>query len=724
MFNSIVLFKSNIIDGKKTFLTALIISFIFSTTVMLSQQYGGFTDPQRPSRNCQMQIDSANIVIKPHGIYAEITTEFWYRPVELSSSLDTLEFYSYFTLPATDFVNDSWLWVDDTLSHALILDINTASLIYENIVHRVRRDPSIFYRRNTSGQYEYRVFPNVGSKSRHAKISYWTRKNFNNGKAIVSFNSTLLNYSRIKTFPRNIKIYLNNNFSAIDFGSNPPTINSSSDVDGNFIEFKSTNQNVNENFSYKYDFTTPYFSKSINYDDQEYYFTIFDSKQLFTNYINQKINILIDYDPNRTEVLAKEVIDQVKETILANLSEKDSINLMFGNKNIVNVFNRWVPCHKDTINKLLDSTIYHKAGIYSNLSQLMIDGINFNKKYNGKSSIILVTSSEYAPTPITANPIILDCLALMGESIIKITTLDFSELHYSTYKINNNTYLGNQYFNEKIAELTKGEVFTTKNNGSSILSMFNNSLINLKGTVSEVGLYVEPKDGISFSKTSENINDLAANKKLVYEFGKLAGDMPIDIKLSALLDGKAVVKKYTHDQNNISINNESVKMWNWKYLRNLEDKINKSKKESQDLVDHSISNRILTVQTAFLCLEPWMLPKEASIAEKDGKGGGGTLDLQEDFSDLGVEVSYGPNPITNFANIKVNLSDSYTKVLSIGIYNIMGSEIKQFNFDENSNSLNLEWNISNDGNDKVSSGVYYLIIKTNQGSKILKLVVV
>ncbi|MCX6148758.1 MAG: T9SS type A sorting domain-containing protein [Candidatus Kapabacteria bacterium] len=724
MFNSIVLFKSNIIDGKKTFLTSLIISFIFSTTVMLSQQYGGFTDPQRPSRNCQMQIDSTNIVIIPHGIYAEITTEFWYRPVELSSSLDTLEFYSYFTLPATDFVNDSWLWVDDTLSHALILDINTASLIYENIVHRVRRDPSIFYRRNTSGQYEYRVFPNVGSKSRHAKISYWTRMNFNNGKAIVPFNSTLLNYSRIKTFPRNFKIYLNNNFSAIDFGSNPPTINSSSDVDGNFIEFKSTNQNVNENFSYKYDFTTPYFSKSMNYDDQEYYFTIFDSKQLFTNYINQKINILIDYDPNRTEVLAKEVIDQVKESILANLSEKDSINLMFGNKNIVNVFNRWVPCHKDTINKLLDSTIYHKAGIYSNLSQLIIDGINFNKKYSGKSSIILVTSSEYAPTPITANPIILDCLALMGDSIIKITTLDFSELHYSTYKINNNTYLGNQYFNEKIAELTKGEFFTTKNNGSSILSMFSNSLINLKGTVSEVGLYVEPKDGISFSKTSENINDLAANKKLVYEFGKLAGGMPIDIKLSALLDGKAVVKKYTLDQNNISINNESVKMWNWKYLRNLEDKINKSKKESQDLVDHSISNRILTVQTAFLCLEPWMLPKEASIAEKDGKGGGGTSDLQEDFSDLGVEVSYGPNPITNFANIKINLSDSYTKVQSIGIFNMLGTEIKQFNFDENSNSLNLEWNISNDGNDNVSSGVYYLIIKTNQGSKILKLVVV
>ncbi len=193
MFGSIISTQSKIQMVNKILTIICFTLCFFSANNLFSQDVGGYTDPKTPGRHSRVNIDSANIVVKPHGIYAEITTEFWYRSVELNSATDTLELYAFFDLPSTDFINDSWLWVEDTLVHAMIIDVNTASLIYEDIVHRQHRDPSILYRRSTSGRYEYRIFPNVGNKSRHAKISYYTKMNYINGIAQFAFTPTILN---------------------------------------------------------------------------------------------------------------------------------------------------------------------------------------------------------------------------------------------------------------------------------------------------------------------------------------------------------------------------------------------------------------------------------------------------------------------------------------------------------------------------------------------------
>jgi hypothetical protein len=718
MFKSIVLSGSkNRIPGKILVSVSFLVCF-FSAYYLNSEDFGGFTDPKTPNRHSRLNIDSANIVVKPHGIYAEVTTEFWYRSVDLKASTDTLELYTFFSLPATDFMNDSWLWVEDTMVHAMIIDVNTASLIYEDIVHRLHKDPSIMYRRNTAGLYEYRIYPNVGSLSRHAKFSYYTKMNYLNGFAQFTFTPTILGLSTNISIPRNYKFYLDSNFTDIDFTGNPTEANYSSDYFGKYLEYHTTKPISKQVFSYQYDFSVPYFTKSKRIDDQEYYFTMFDSKLLVSNYINQKINFLIDYDVNRTSTSAKDVIDQLKKVILANLSSNDSINIMIGDKNTINLFDRWVPCHKDTINALIDSTIYKKIGFYSYLSDLMFDGINFNAKFKNNSSIILLTSSEYAPTPTTANPIIEKCMQLMGSNVYKITTVDFSDVHYSKYSINAKDYFGDQYFNEKLAELTKSDYYSIKGSQSTVFSMLNTAFSTLKGTISDIGLYVEPADGISIAKTSENLIDVNSNTKLIYEYGKLEGGFPIDIKLSALLDGRPVIQKYQIDLSSVVYNNESAKMWNWKYLRALEDKPNKTKKESYDLTRRSITNRILTTQTAFLCLEPWMMGRDTSDDQTQ------TTSVQENLAEAGLEIKFGPNPIENILKIDIKITNENTVISSIGIYDVLGNIVKEFNFDAYADSINLRWDASSDSYGKVPPGVYYLVIKTNSGNKILKLVVI
>ena len=692
---------------------------LLSSIEMFSKDYGGYTDPIIPGRHSRLNIDSANIVVKPHGIYAEITTEFWYRSVDLIKSTDTLEMYAHFSLPPSDFINDSWLWVEDTVVQAMIIDVDEATLIYENIVHRLHKDPSILYRRSTSGNYEYRIYPNVGNKSRHAKLSYYTKMNYVNGSAQFAFTPTILNIASNKSIPRNFKFYFNNNFTDIDFGANPPATNYSSDIEGEYVEFNTESSTLAQSFSYQYDFTTPYFSKSRIIDEQEYYFTMFDCKLLTSNYINQKINFLIDYDINRTSIPANEVINQLRKAILDNFNSSDSINIMIGNKETINLFDRWVPCDKDTINYLLDSTIFKNIGFFSFLPDLASDGVKFNAKFNTNSSIVLLTSSEYAPTPTSANPIIENCLQLMGKENYSITTIDFSDIHYSTYKINSKNYYGNQYFNEKIAALTKGEYYTIKGTNSTVFSMLNNAISILKGSVTDMGLYVEPAEGISIAETSENIIDKNSNNKLIYEYGKLIGEYPIEVKFSALLDGKPVIQKYIVDQTNIEINNESAKMWNWKYIRALEDKANKTKKEYEDLTNRSITNRVLSMQTAFLCLEPWMMVRDSIARENEDP----TSVMMQDISDLGLEISYGPNPILNNLSIKLLKTNINTKILYVRIYDLMGNIVTEFPINNFIKSIELHWDTNSMNHSKVPPGIYYLMISTNSGSKTLKLVV-
>lgn len=711
-----------------TLILFLLFSIAFVSN-LTSQEYGQYLDPRNQNRTSRMNIDSAVIEVRPKGIYAEVTTEFWFRPLDLVSPSDTLEYYCDYALPKTDFMNDSWLWVEDTLVQAMVLDKNEASLIYENIVKRTRRDPSIIYRLNTNGNYQIRVFPCPGNKSRHAKISYWTKMSFINSYAVVNFYPTVLNTSASKTFPRTIRIHLTDRFTNVDLAS-ATNMNLIEKGQDKYYEFTSNQfANLNYKFQYSYDFSTPYFSKSKRIDGQEYYFSMYDSKILSANYQKQKINFLIDYDPNRTSISKQNVVLQLKNALKSNFSEQDSFNLMFGNKSTINLTNRWVPCHIDSINAILDTLVYKNLSTYSNLSDLMIDGIKFNNSHETKSSIVLITSSEHAPTLASANPLIQECLKTMGAKDYKISTIDFSDIQFAIYFFGGRSYNGGQYFNEKIAEMTRGESFTNKINKYSVETMLNNYFSSLKGSLSEVGMNIEPTDGIAISKTTESIIDESANKKLVFEYGKFEGTTPVNIKIAGILDGEVVIKNYSLDSSKVKISNESAKTWNWKYLRALEDKSNKSKKESYDMTWRSITNRILTTQTAFLCLEPWMMPNN-NVVEEDGDGRGGGKDdntntsVADELGNIGIEINFGPNPATSFVNFSLDVNNSITQIYSLEVCDIFGSVIKEFSFDLNANSINLNWNLENSIGEKLPSGTYFFVIKTNLGKKVVQLIVI
>lgn len=144
----------------------ILLSFVilFSTGLLYSYNKLTVSDP-RNSWNLQTgTIEEASLSVKPRGLYLEygLYLTFSARGTNWYNSSDSLEIVLNFDLPANSMIIDSWLWIGDEISKAMILDKWTASSIYENIVKR-RKDPSILTKMSDL-QYELRIFPMAGNE--------------------------------------------------------------------------------------------------------------------------------------------------------------------------------------------------------------------------------------------------------------------------------------------------------------------------------------------------------------------------------------------------------------------------------------------------------------------------------------------------------------------------------------------------------------------------------
>mgnify|MGYP000978107128 CR=1 FL=1 len=120
-------------------------------------------DPRQSRYTYPGSIEDMQITVKPHGAYFEIGMFLRISPVGsiYKSEKDTLEAVLNFESSKYSFINESWLFIDESVYiRAKLLDRYTAGVIYEGIVKR-RKYPSIVYN-NGQDTYQVRSFPLIG----------------------------------------------------------------------------------------------------------------------------------------------------------------------------------------------------------------------------------------------------------------------------------------------------------------------------------------------------------------------------------------------------------------------------------------------------------------------------------------------------------------------------------------------------------------------------------
>lgn len=114
-------------------------------------------------------IDHGILIIEPHAGYTEHSLYFTYNSRNNYNGWNTLEIVHNFTLPERTAIDDMWLWMDGGIMQAVMMDVHTASAIYDSIVVPLQPvDPAIV--RKYGKQYELRMYPYVGGADQKLKL--------------------------------------------------------------------------------------------------------------------------------------------------------------------------------------------------------------------------------------------------------------------------------------------------------------------------------------------------------------------------------------------------------------------------------------------------------------------------------------------------------------------------------------------------------------------------
>jgi hypothetical protein len=675
-------------------------------------------DPRSSWWTDQGTIEQAEIYARPKGIYMEFDLYLTFSARNsYFSATDTLEVVLDFELPQEAIVHDSWLWFGEDTLRAHILDKWTATSIYEGVVNR-RRDPSIL-QKLYDNQYELRIFPMAGDKTRKVKISFMLPARWDKDKVSAVVLSDLLLTSRTPVEKLSVITFADDTWknpvlqgaTGVSFTpKNTPALGAHYKAEIGMADFSNRISIA---------FTSPakngvYLSKYESGTEGIYQMALLPSA-FVQPATGQKVAVLFDCDISNTDLTTTRIIQQTRDLLLQNLSPQDSFNLFFSNISIVQG-NSWFRSDSLTITNVFKNLV-NPLSSYSNIPSLISAGINFIKTHGNKGKLVLISNSDQYGNNQVANRLLNDIMELM-DPIFPFYIADYNNSYDSYYYINGRYYYGNEYFFSNLSKFTNGS-YDRVLDGKSFTEVVDNSLKYMSGSIKSFDLYTKLSNGICYGRYN-----LSAGSDIVYlnspilQVGKYKGDFPFEIDYSGEFDSEIISEEITVEEAGILPSDSLLEaIWAGIYIRHME-KQTQTNDVITEIIQNSLSERVLSQYTAFLCIEEALLPCEdceepSTTAVPDVK-----LPLQD------ILKAY-PNPFSGSVTITINLGENNTeKVVQAGIYSVTGELV--FMPDLDASQSQQEFELYWDGRDKegnpMPAGVYIFVLQTDNNVYQVKLI--
>ncbi len=207
------------------------------------------------------------------------------------------------------------------------------------------------------------------------------------------------------------------------------------------------------------------------------------------------------------------------------------------------------------------------------------------------------------------------------------------------------------------------------------------------------------------------------------QVGKYNGTLPFIIEASGVYQTNGFSQQFHIPENEIYNSDSLTKtIWVGNYIKDLENQTSTNDIVSE-IIDYSIDERVLSLYTAFLCLEP-------------DRGGEVCYDCLDEtelltiFNETSVESEIDstiwayPNPFNSQIKIKLRIPAHVKKDnISFKIHNVLGQVVRTFQFDVNQNGTTyiFEWDGKNDVGSPVSTGSYFFVASMAETKYIKKL---
>ncbi|PKL83935.1 MAG: hypothetical protein CVV24_02575 [Ignavibacteriae bacterium HGW-Ignavibacteriae-3] len=696
-----------------------IVALFFILSTNLPAQYSlNVQDPQSTWYQSKGTIEEAVFSVGQKGLYSQVSM---YLTISGRGGyfLDgsQLEAVMNFELPEGSVVTDLWLWIGDKISKGIVLDVWSASSIYEGIVQR-RRDPAIITKKGNKS-YELRVYPMDKNGSRKIRITYLVPNTWNETTVSTPLPIELLKVSLNKVNTASIVTWTNLEWTRPTVTGTESAFQSKYDsFFDNHVKLDITNP-VTTN-SYALNFNNPmingvYFKYHKSDTDGYYQLALLPAQS--QSIISKKVLFLIDYDSRKSNTSRTQILDGLKQLLLSNSKPGDKFNIFYSGLNIGKLSTGWLKAETADINGAFQSINENSISTYSNLPTLLREGYDFLTK-NGGAVVYLISNSDQLGSNLNANQVINDIRNILT---INIPTyiLDYNDKEYYYYYFNNRSYLGNEYLYDNLAKLTGG-LFQRISGGLnySLTDLY----LKLSGTISSFDLYTTLNNGFCFSRqTLANSGSTITMDKPILQLGKFIGEFPFIIKTSGIYNAQPFTQSMIIEDAGQKLGENTIeKMWVNTYISSLETGTMTNSKVTE-ILNLGLKHKILTRYTAFLALED-----STSICNNcyydDGKPIGATSVEDEKTIPTDFSLTAYPNPFNSQVSITIKipikmLGENFT----FKIYNVLGQVVKTFTVNNVTNVINLFWDGKNDEGQLLSSGIYIFTVSSPNFTKSLKL---
>lgn len=717
--------------------TPLLTLFLFFIVNLSSGQYLRVNNPQSWNRG-QGTIEQTKITYEPQGLFMKVDWELTFsaRGNNFFADSDTLEIDYDFKLPQGASVIDSWLWLGDTILPAMIIDRWSANQVYENIVGR-RRDPSILTK-NGNGYYHLKVYPMAAHESRKVKITFLTPASWTKKAVSSQFLSDNLLVSKNPINTIQVQAKLSAEWKNPVITGNPTLLFDVTEMAGGAINY-SLDLNWNNLAGYqKFEVSNPmqngYYLGYFEKNGDKFYQLALNPAEGMEIKKPQKLLFMFDYQKGNSDMTQAELLNQLSDYLVSNLTEKDSFNILYYDLSLHNAQEGWIPGDSSSISAAIENLGNEPFVSYSNLASLLASGIEEAQKETG-SKIVLISNSDHLGDAESANPLIDDLIALMNPAH-PIYIADFQSKNYNYYYFNGYTYKGNEYFYTNLAKLTGGDYFNVYN-GDSFDGCLNKTFQSATSEKGLIDIHTKLADGLCYGRYTLSDGSESNINTIFLQVGKYNGSFPFKVEVSGSYGGELF-------SNNIEITKDDAfasdsvlsQFWYGNEITKAENSANYSSYTAiKDIINISIENRVLSQYTAFLSLEPSQLGELEKVENESGQiiyywspitDGGMEIPVNvENITVQQPEIKAYPNPFDDQVNIQVELPENIQpEDVLLGIYDLFGKLIKRFDAKSfnGKTDFKLEWNGTGNNGVRLPDGTYLFVCTTPKGKVTKKLI--
>jgi len=685
--------------------------FCFTSLSIFSQMR--VIDPQNPWWDAYGSIENVEIQVKPAGLYYETSLIFEVKASEGYFDNETqLEFIYDFELADESVFNDSWLWIEDYISKGDIYERSEGTQIYEDIVDR-RQDPSILTKTGDRS-YNFRIYPLFNNDVRKVKISYLTAFKHKNNllESTLPMSFIFDSYER----PQNVTLKVVNDNNWFHTPINDSWTATS--TDGLVTTYTMTDDNAIYDSKIKFSGDTQdQYKLGIYEDEDEKFFQISYKPEIEIEQTSTYNLILLDHETDNTYIDINSVLSTLSSE-LNDFSSQDYFNIVFQDFTQKFTGDSWLPCLPEHIENATDKIAEANHSTSSWLAILLPSALEYIENQGINARILIVSADNDFHSEGSSNTFTSAVNSFIDDmsTEVSISVIDYSRSRPGDW-IDNNYYRGNEYMYERL---------TSRHDGSYRVVRYQNEMSDAMEELTQTeevkleqfDIVLQNSNGFSYSKYVSNASQQISTDEPILITGKFIGEPQFELKFNAIHNDEVIQESLSLSAN-MELTSLAKDNWTSQYIlanENISDFDIKN-----DVIDASITNRLLSKQTVYLCLERDTSAISSNNAQDDDDTF--VLSTTDQIDGSEIKINTYPNPFTAFVNIEIpatlttNNEDVRIEILSSDGKLIEALQQKTTLKDD---KFSVQWT----PDIHLEGGIYFVKVTTESESQTVKVIFV